>query len=45
MDPLVVAGRLGEFVDDRLIDREPVADADFLADILGSQAELIREKT
>src|SRR5215469_7382279 len=34
MDPLVVAGRLGKFVDDRLIDGEPVADADFLADIL-----------
>jgi hypothetical protein len=35
MDPLMVAGRLGEFVDDRLVDGEPVADPDLLADILG----------
>src|SRR6266404_10007740 len=34
MDPLMVAGRIGEFVDDRLIDGEPVADADLLADIM-----------
>jgi hypothetical protein len=34
MNPLMVAGRIGEFVDDRLIDRKPIADPDFLADIL-----------
>ena len=35
MDPLMVAGCLGEFVDDRLVDGEPVADPDLLADKLG----------
>ena len=34
MDPLMIAGCFGEFVDDRLIDREPIADADLLADKL-----------
>src|SRR6516165_5688196 len=34
MDPLVVASGIGEFIDQRLIDGKPIADADFLADIL-----------
>jgi hypothetical protein len=38
MDPLMIAGRVGEFVDDRLVYGEPIADADFLADILGEVA-------
>src|SRR5271170_93056 len=35
MDPLMVAGRIGEFVDDCLVEGEPVADPNLLADILG----------
>ena len=38
MNPLMIAGRIGEFVDDRLIDGKPVADADLLADILSEVA-------
>ena len=34
----MIARRVGEFVDDRLFDGEPIADADFLADILGEVA-------
>src|SRR5580693_5392329 len=34
MDPLVVASGIGEFIDQRLIDGKPIADADFLAGIL-----------
>ena len=33
VDPLVVAGGVGELVDHRLIDRHPVAGADPLADV------------
>ena len=39
VDPLAVAGRLGEAVDARLVDRDPVADADLLADPIGQIAE------
>src|ERR1700693_91749 len=35
MDPLVIAGRVGEFVDLLLGHRVPVADPDLLADIGG----------
>jgi hypothetical protein len=35
VDPLVVAGRLGELVDLFLRDGDPVADRDFLADAGG----------
>ena len=38
MDPLMIAGGIGEFVDKRLVDGKPIADADFLADILGEVA-------
>ena len=34
----MIARRIGEFVDDRLVDDEPVADADLLADLLGEVA-------
>jgi len=37
----MIAGRVGEFVDDRLVDGEPIADADFLADILGEVARAL----
>jgi hypothetical protein len=32
MDPLVIAGGVGESVDARLIDSEPIAHGHFLAD-------------
>jgi hypothetical protein len=38
MNPLMIAGRIGEFVDDRLINGKPVADPDLLADILSEVA-------
>ena len=34
MNPLVIAGRLGEFVDRCLIDRDPIGGADFFADVV-----------
>ena len=34
MDPLVVAGGLGKFVDHLLVDRDPVADAKLLANMV-----------
>jgi len=37
VDPLAVAGRLGELIDARLGDLEPVADRDFLADAIAQR--------
>ena len=39
VDPLVVAGRLGELVDPVLLDGQPLAGAEILADRVGELVE------
>ena len=44
MDPLMIAGGVGECVDHRLVDDQPFAGGEFLADMIGEIVRIIDDE-